>query len=242
MPRSSEIRPVLMSPLQAHKRRWENCRACPLHEGRKKVVLVRGKIPCDALFIGEGPGGNEDSLGSPFVGPAGKLLDRIVEDAMSGRPLETKCPDCGRGVFRSSSGAVCAGGHSGLLGESEVAIRLAFTNLVACIPWDEDRRKVRAPERDEIEACSDRLNELVQIARPRAIVTCGKVPTKYLVGQAKFGDPWWLPDGDDGLVRFVEIVHPAAILQADKSQQGLMVQRATRIITDLLDELDPIPF
>lgn len=42
-------------------------------------MLARGDIPCDVLFIGEAPGMSEDTLGSPFVGPAGKRLDSIIE-------------------------------------------------------------------------------------------------------------------------------------------------------------------
>ena len=61
-----------------HKKRWINCQECALCEQRRKVVLLRGKIPCDVLFIGEAPGTSENALGKPFIGPAGKLLDRMV--------------------------------------------------------------------------------------------------------------------------------------------------------------------
>lgn len=71
------------SAYQSHRKKWGKCRACPLHKTRKNVVLVRGKLPCDVLFIGEAPGASEDVLGSPFVGPAGQLLDDIVEDSIS---------------------------------------------------------------------------------------------------------------------------------------------------------------
>ena len=53
-------------------------------ETRKHVVLARGKIPCDVLFIGEAPGESEDVLGQPFVGPAGKLLDRLIGQSEAG--------------------------------------------------------------------------------------------------------------------------------------------------------------
>jgi uracil-DNA glycosylase family 4 len=43
------------------------------------VVLLRGTVPAPFLFIGEGPGDSEDVLGKPFIGPAGKLLDEMVE-------------------------------------------------------------------------------------------------------------------------------------------------------------------
>lgn len=68
-----------------HKQEWVNCTKCLLHEKRTKVVLVRGKLPCEVLFIGEAPGQNEDVIGQPFVGPAGKLLDQIIADALEGK-------------------------------------------------------------------------------------------------------------------------------------------------------------
>ena len=68
-----------MTPFQRHKIRWKNCTRCELHCFRKKTVLLRGNIPAPMLFIGEAPGNSEDVLGSPFIGPAGKLLDKIVD-------------------------------------------------------------------------------------------------------------------------------------------------------------------
>jgi DNA polymerase len=47
-------------------------------------VHVRGSLPCDVLFVGEGPGKTEDMLGIPFVGRAGKLLDLILPDINKG--------------------------------------------------------------------------------------------------------------------------------------------------------------
>jgi len=64
-----------------HREKWKGCEACTLCEHRKKVVLYRGKIPCDVLFVGEGPGASEDVFGEPFVGPAGILLDKMIETA-----------------------------------------------------------------------------------------------------------------------------------------------------------------
>lgn len=47
-----------------------------------KVCLARGSIPCDVLLVGEAPAESEDSLGVPFIGPAGHLLDRIVSEGL----------------------------------------------------------------------------------------------------------------------------------------------------------------
>ncbi len=59
-------------------RRVAECRACPLCEQRKQAVLGVGDLNPDWLFIGEGPGAEEDAKGEPFVGQAGKLLDAML--------------------------------------------------------------------------------------------------------------------------------------------------------------------
>lgn len=56
-----------------------DCRACGLCEGRKRVVPGEGNRETRVLFVGEGPGAEEDRQGRPFVGPAGQLLDRMLE-------------------------------------------------------------------------------------------------------------------------------------------------------------------
>ena len=54
------------------------CRACPLCAGRKQTVPGVGDEAADWLFVGEGPGAEEDERGEPFVGQAGKLLDAML--------------------------------------------------------------------------------------------------------------------------------------------------------------------
>jgi len=55
-----------------------NCASCGLCNGRNNVVFGVGKKNADIMFIGEGPGEQEDLQGEPFVGPAGKLLDDML--------------------------------------------------------------------------------------------------------------------------------------------------------------------
>ena len=54
------------------------CTACVLHEKRKQAVLGVGDERADWLFVGEGPGAEEDARGEPFVGQAGRLLDNML--------------------------------------------------------------------------------------------------------------------------------------------------------------------
>ena len=60
------------------QRSCENCTRCCLCETRKNVVFGVGNQNSDILFVGEGPGEQEDLQGQPFVGPAGKLLDDML--------------------------------------------------------------------------------------------------------------------------------------------------------------------
>jgi DNA polymerase len=54
------------------------CVRCPLHATRTNVVFGAGSADADLMFIGEAPGANEDRMGLPFVGQAGKLLDKLL--------------------------------------------------------------------------------------------------------------------------------------------------------------------
>ena len=60
----------------------ENCHRCELCETRTNVVVGVGNENAEVMFIGEGPGENEDLQGEPFVGRAGKLLDKMLMMAM----------------------------------------------------------------------------------------------------------------------------------------------------------------
>jgi uracil-DNA glycosylase family 4 len=54
------------------------CQRCKLHEGRTHLVFGVGNPRAELLFVGEGPGADEDLRGEPFVGRAGQLLDRMI--------------------------------------------------------------------------------------------------------------------------------------------------------------------
>src|ERR1700735_2869830 len=54
------------------------CTLCPLAKGRTQVVFGVGSPTADLMFVGEGPGREEDLAGEPFVGRSGKLLDKLL--------------------------------------------------------------------------------------------------------------------------------------------------------------------
>lgn len=191
------------TPWQAHQKKWLGCERCGLCEGRNRVVLARGQLPCDVLFIGEAPGASENIIGQPFVGPAGKLLDRIIENVM--RPKSSRS------------------------GITMPHARMAFTNLVGCFPKEAKDAGTNEPPEDAIRACRLRLEEIVRMARPRLVVAVGGLAKKWV--------QTWRVGLGLGDVKLVDIVHPAAILRAHPTAQGLMAQRAALTIQEAIEEV-----
>ena len=76
-----------MTPWEELQSECCQCRACALADTRKNVVFGVGSTEAEVLFIGEGPGANEDEQGLPFVGAAGRLLDDML--AMIGLTRES---------------------------------------------------------------------------------------------------------------------------------------------------------
>ncbi len=68
--------------LEELKRYIGDCKRCKLWPGRNKLVFGEGASRARLVFIGEGPGYEEDLSGKPFVGEAGRLLTRIIENGM----------------------------------------------------------------------------------------------------------------------------------------------------------------
>src|ERR1044071_2085321 len=113
-----------------------DCRRCRLHEGRNKLVFGVGNEKAPLVFVGEGPGADEDAQGIPFVGKAGQLLTQMIEgtakreginilrpdiyicNVVKCRPPENRTPEpdemeiCGQFLFRQLSvlkpKAICA--------------------------------------------------------------------------------------------------------------------------------------
>lgn len=89
-----------------------HCEDCPLHEKRTHAVPGEGNRQADLMFIGEGPGRDEDEQGRPFVGAAGKLLDKMIaaigykrEDVYVGNIV--KCRPPGNRVPSASEAEAC---------------------------------------------------------------------------------------------------------------------------------------
>ena len=71
----------LDAPLHEAMHEASDCRRCHLHELATQTVFGEGPAHADLLFVGEQPGDQEDVIGRPFVGPAGQIMDRAMEEA-----------------------------------------------------------------------------------------------------------------------------------------------------------------
>ena len=178
-----------------HRARWSKCRECDLCSKRSRIVLGRGTVPCDVLFVGEAPGAAEDTIGKPFVGPAGKLLDEIIETAIIRAGLEDNRP------------------------------KLAFTYLLACVPKYK-AGQIGQPKKPEIDQCTPRLNEAVQIAKPQAIVMVGALSSK------------WSPKVIDYDFEYsADLQHPAAILRESVVKKDISIDRCIVKLVDLFYDI-----
>lgn len=66
--------------LSAARRAVEDCRRCPLYRNATQAVFGEGPAYASLVFVGEQPGHEEDLAGRPFVGPAGRLFDQILDE------------------------------------------------------------------------------------------------------------------------------------------------------------------
>ncbi|MFF1628427.1 UdgX family uracil-DNA binding protein [Streptomyces sp. NPDC058272] len=67
--------------LAAHRRAAAKCQGCPLYENATQTVFGKGAPTARIVLVGEQPGDQEDKQGEPFVGPAGRLLDKALTEA-----------------------------------------------------------------------------------------------------------------------------------------------------------------
>jgi len=140
------VLPVVLSLSPAHDNLSKisedigDCKRCRLHEGRNRIVFGSGNEQAKLVFVGEGPGADEDEQGVPFVGRAGQLLTQMIDgtarkegipiqrsdvyicNVVKCRPPENRTPQpdemeiCGQFLFRQLQTirpkAICAMGST----------------------------------------------------------------------------------------------------------------------------------
>jgi DNA polymerase len=100
----------------------QSCRGCPLYANATQAVFGEGGLKAEVMLVGEQPGDQEDKAGAPFVGPAGQVLDRALEDA---------------GIDRKSTYVTNAVKHFKwkARGTRRIHDKPSWTETTACRPW-----------------------------------------------------------------------------------------------------------
>ncbi len=179
------VSPSLQGRFDAHVKKWSNrpmmtngtvvngrhifkratigCTLCNLCHHRRNVVLFRGSLPCDVLFIGEAPGDSEDALGFPFKGPAGERLDLMWT------------------------------GASVLLGKrSPISFGITnILGCIPRNPSELGTGEIRTPHKDEAAACQPRLLEVMEMADPQLIVLLGDIAKRFFPKVINTKMPRW---------------------------------------------------
>ncbi len=128
--------------------RMKVCTTCRLSETRNHVLVGEGDLDARLLLVPLSPGTIEDSENKMFIGPSGKILDRLFQAA---------------GIHRES---------------------VFMTNLIKCM-----LPKNRRPKMDEIQICSQFLDEEIAIINPEVIVPLGFYATRYILNKYQADPP-----------------------------------------------------
>jgi uracil-DNA glycosylase family protein len=126
-----------LGPVQLH---WQEqrdsaaiCRACDLWQKATQTVFGEGALDAPIMLVGEQPGNDEDLAGHPFVGPAGKLLDRALEDA---------------GIRRGETYVTNVVKHFKWepRGKRRIHAKPNSVEIAACVPWLKAELELVKPE------------------------------------------------------------------------------------------------
>lgn len=161
----TETRPDFRKSLTVLREEWENCTRCELGERRKKVKgnFVFGEgTPRGLMFIGEGPGKDEEESGRPFTGKSGSLLRHVIAKLQLENYYITNAVSC-----RSCGQAYDSEGNPRF--------------------WMDRRRGTmvpiivdQAPSGAQVQACLPRLYQEIYLVDPILVVALGAEATKVL--------------------------------------------------------------
>jgi uracil-DNA glycosylase family protein len=178
------------------------CTGCPLHEGTTQTVFSKGLVASRLVFVGEQPGDIEDRRGEPFVGPAGKLLDRAVE-AAGIDPADVYTTNAVKHFKFRSDGP----------GKRRVHATPDAADVAACRPWLLAEFAILSPDvvvALGATAAKALFGNAFRVTRSRGLLMpwpgCAERPQD-------FGH-----DGDDGArsgAFAMATIHPSAVLRAD---------------------------
>jgi len=172
------------SPLHEAAREAADCRRCPLWEPATQVVFGEGSPNARVMMIGEQPGDQEDQAGRPFVGPAGQLLDRAMQEA---------------GLDRQTVYVTNSVKHFKFVprGKRRIHEKPGISEINACRFWLDLERATIKPA----------LTVMMGATAARAVLGRAVAITR------ERGQPMPLPDGNGGNTTGFITVHPSYLLR-----------------------------
>ena len=178
------------------------CRGCELWEPATQVVFSTGPADARVVLVGEQPGDQEDRQGEPFVGPAGRILDRAVDEAGLDRDSLYLTNAVKHFRFRQSGP-----------GKRRIHEKPAVGHVVACRPWLDA----------ELDALDPEITVVLGATAARAMLGPAFRVTKE---RGKVIEV----ERDAGSIRVVATIHPSAVLRArddrDEAFAGLVADLA----------------
>ncbi len=185
----------------------QRCRGCHLYEDATQTVFGAGRPDARVVLVGEQPGDIEDRRGEPFVGPAGKLLNRALDDA---------------GIDREAAYVTNAVKHfkftQSAPGKRRIHAKPDSLEIAACKPWLVAELNRIRPELVVLlgaTACQSLLGASFRVTKNRGVLLDG-------------------PPGSDA--RLLATIHPSAVLRAENRDEvyaGFVadLQVAAQVIT-----------
>jgi len=178
-----------------------SCKGCHLYEGATQTVFSKGPVTARLVLVGEQPGDVEDRRGEPFVGPAGKLLDRAVADAGLD-PAHTYTTNAVKHFKFTSGGA----------GKRRIHATPDAHDVGACRPWLVAEFALLDPE--VVVALGATAGKALfgpsfRVTKSRGVL---------LPWPASADDPAAFTRAEDGAPRSafaLATIHPSAVLRAD---------------------------
>lgn len=178
------------------------CRGCPLHGPATQTVFGAGSAAARVALVGEQPGDVEDRRGLPFVGPAGKLLDRALEDAGIDRRTAYVTNAVKHFKFTMAGG-----------GKRRIHAKPDALEVAACRPWLTAELSVLDPELVVLlgaTAAQSLLGPSFRVTRSRGVLMPwppGEAEAATLFDAAE--------DGGRKSAFALATIHPSAVLRAD---------------------------
>lgn len=154
----------------------EDCRACPLCEGRKNPVFGAGLQRADWMVVGELPGEEEELAGTPFAGQSGLLLNNMLRalGLEQTEPAIQTNPGSGPGPGSGSSTSLGADPNF------DPARRVYIANALKCRPLPS-----RSPVLDDVQQCAPYLQRQIELVQPRVILALGRWAIQALLNSSE---------------------------------------------------------